>query len=150
MKVIQVLKQRKYFLIALISSLIFTGVYIYTQLLGIIQNIDIWLTVLPWYNAILFPILAILFGATLSYQIYIWKQPKKVCAINKKAKGVGLSSSASGVSFFVAQCPACASLGALFLPVSVMGVFTKFSWVINLVSIGLLLFVINYLGGFKK
>jgi len=52
--------------------------------------------------------------------------------------------------FFVAQCPACASLGVLFLPVSVIGVLTQFGWLINLLGIGLLLFAINYLGGFKK
>jgi len=50
----------------------------------------------------------------------------------------------------VAQCPACASLGVLFLPVSVIGVMTQYSWLINLVGIGVLLFTVNYLGGFKK
>ncbi|MBI4044724.1 MAG: hypothetical protein HY392_03370 [Candidatus Diapherotrites archaeon] len=48
------------------------------------------------------------------------------------------------------RCPACASLGSLFLPISAISVITEFSRLINLASIGLLLFNINYLGGFKK
>ena len=149
MKVIEIIKKPKYLLLAILASIIMAVVYIYLQVLGVVHNIDLWFSVIPWYNAILFIVFAILFGITLSFQIYIWKQPK-VCAVGKKVKGVGTSSSATALGFLVAQCPACASLGALFLPVSVMGFLTKFSYIINLISIGLLLFVINYLGGFKK
>jgi hypothetical protein len=145
----KMLRIPKYLVLAVVSSLPMSIIYIYTQVLGIVQNIDLWLTVIPWYNAILFVIFTALFGVTLSFQIYTWQQPK-VCSPNEKVKGMGTSSGATFGLFFVAQCPACASLGALFLPVSVMGVLTQFGWLINLLGIGLLLYTINYLGGFKK
>lgn len=150
MKIVEVLKIRKYLLIAIISSLIFTSVYIYTQVLGILENLDLWFTVIPWYNAVLFVIFAALFGVALSFQVYNWKQPK-VCSIGGKAKSVGASSSATFLGLFVAQCPACASLGVLLLPATVFtSIFVKYNTVINLLSIGLLLFTLNYLGAFRK
>jgi len=146
---VKILRIPKYLALAIISSLAMSAIYIYTQVLGIIENIDLWFTVIPWYNAVLFTVFAALFGIALSFQVYNWRQPK-VCPANTNVKGMGTSSGATFGLFFVAQCPACASLGALFLPVSVMGVLTQFGWLINLVGIGLLLFTINYLGGFKK
>jgi len=149
MKVLKVIKQPKYLAIAIVSIILMTSLYLYSQVLGNIHNLDIWFDIIPWYNALLFTIFAILFGVTLSYQIYVWKQPK-VCKVSDKVKGVGTSSAPTFGIFLVAQCPACASLGALFLPLSAVTFLTKFSWLINLLGIGLLLFTINYLGGFKK
>jgi len=149
MKIIQVMKQPKYILIALVSALIMTSVYIYSQVLGIVQNIDLWFEIIPWYNALLFTAFAVLFGIAFAFQVYIWRQPK-VCGVSKKMTSTGASSGTTFGMFMVAQCPACASLGTLFLPVGVMGMLVQFSWLINLAGIGLLLFSINYLGGFKK
>lgn len=148
MLVFEVLRIRRYFLIALTTSLMFVTIYIYTQVLGIIENLDLWFTIIPWYNAVLFVVFAALFGIAVSFQVYTWKQPK-VCRVNSKS--IGTSSSATLIGLFVAQCPACASLGALLLPSSIfLAVFVKYSALINLVSIGLLLFTIRYLGGFRK
>ena len=149
MIVLKVLKKPEYLAIAIISIVLMTAVYIYSQVLGIIENISFWLTLIPWYNAILFATFAILFGITLSYQIYVWRQPK-VCKINNKVGGAGASSSSVAGIFLVAQCPACASFGVLFLPLSAITFLTKFSWLINIIGVGLLLFTISYLGGFKR
>ena len=145
MKILDVLKNPKYVLIAFISSLVLAAVYIYSQVLGIWQNIDLWFKVIPVYNLVFFLLFVILFGITLSYQIYLWRQ-KKICNV----KGIGTGGGATITTFLIAQCPACASLGALFLPLSVIGFFTKYSFYINLVSIGLLLFTLRYLGAFRK
>ncbi len=148
MKIAEVLRIRKYLLIAVFSSLMFTSVYVYTQVLGILENLDLWFTVIPWYNAVLFVIFASLFGIALSFQIYSWKQPK-VCRVGGKT--IGASSSATILGLFVAQCPACVTLGALLLPTSIFtAIFVKYSAVMNLVGISLLLFTIHYLGGFRK
>ncbi len=146
LKIIEILKIPKYFIIAAVSALLFTGVYIYSQVLGIIQNIDLWLSVIPWYNAVLFPTLVVLFGIAISFQLYTRSQPK-ICDIKKST---GATSGAVAAGFFVAQCPACASLGTLLLPVSAVTALVQFGWIINLASIGLLIFTINYLGGFKQ
>jgi len=149
MKILEVLRIRQYFLIAAVSAVLFGLFYIYTQVLGILQNIDVWLSVTSPINMTLFIVISILFGTALSFQIYNWRQPK-TCPIDMKAKGAGTSGSATVIGLFIAQCPACASLGALLLPASVLTFFVKYSTALNFVTIGLLLFTINYLGGFKK
>lgn len=146
MKILSVLRIGQYLAIAVLSSVLLTSVYIYTQVIGIVENVDVWLTHIPLYNAVLFAIFAALFGVTLSFQIYNWRQPK-ICNIKGAA---GASSTATFATFLVAQCPACASLGALFLPVSILSFFTQYSFVLNLASIALMIFTIRYLGGFKK
>jgi len=148
MRLLDVLRKPKYFALAVVSTLIITVVYIYTQVLGIVENIDLWFEIIPWYNAILFASFSILFGITFSFQVYNWFQPK-TCSISKKVSGAGGSGVGTMGVFLVAQCPACASLGVLFLPVSVVGFFTQYSWLINIITIGLLLFTLNYLGAFK-
>jgi len=145
MKIVHVLKQKKYLAIAFSSSIAMSFIYIYTQVLGIVENLDIWFTIIPWYNTLLFIIFAALFGVTLAFQIYLRRQ--KVCDIKGSA---GTTSGATLATFFVAQCPACASIGALILPASIFQIFIKYSPVINIISIGLLLFTLNYLGGFRK
>ncbi len=148
MEIIEALKIRKYFIIAAVSSSIFASVYIYAQVLGIIQNIDLWFATIPHLNLIFFIVFVALFGMTLSFQIYRRKQPK-TCGINKKA--VGAESVAAFGGFFVAQCPACASIGALLLPSSIfLSVFVKYGLIINIVNIALLIFTIRHLGEFKK
>jgi len=149
MKLLQVLRNPQYLVLAAVSSLIFSALYIYTQVLGNVHNIDVWFAVISWYNAILFVAFAILFGITFSFQVYNWLQPK-ICSIEKKT----VAASGSGIGtlglFLVAQCPACASLGALFLPVSAFTFISQLSTVLNIISIALLLFTLNYLGAFKK
>ncbi len=146
MKIIEVLKIPRYLLIAVASALILAFVYIYTQVLGNLANLDIWITIIPPHNAVLFGIFTALFGITLSYQIYVRQQPK-TCDIKKSATTGGAGTF---ITFLVAQCPACASIGALFLPVSIVSFFTVYSSWINLIGIGLLLFTLNYLGAFSK
>jgi hypothetical protein len=146
MKLSEVLKRPAYLAVAVASSLLMAFVYIYTQVLGNLENVDIWLTIIPPQNAALFVVFAGLFGATLSYQLFLFRQPR-TCDIRKGASAGGAGTA---LTFLVAQCPACASIGALFLPVSVLSVFTVYSAWITLLSIGLLLFTLRYLGAFKK
>lgn len=144
-----VLKKLAYFLLAVLSAIAMLALYIYSQVLGNIHNVDIWFSIIPWYNAVLTLIFASLFGATVSYQVFLWRQPK-TCPVRQRVKSAGSTSLGTLGIFLVAQCPACASLGALFLPLSAMVVLSEYSWLINLVGIGLLVFTLHYLGGFKK
>lgn len=144
-----VLKRPFHFFLGVLAVLVMSLLYMYTQVLGNFHNIDVWFATIPWYNAVLFIIFAVLFGITFSFQVFTWRQPK-TCSIGQKVKGAGSSSIGTLGLFLVAQCPACASLGALFLPLSATIFLTQFSWLLNLVGIGLLLVTINYLGGFKK
>ncbi len=149
MKLLEVLKKHSYLALAVSSSIIFAIIYVYTQLLGIIENFGVWLATIPPENGFLFIVFSVLFGITLSFQVYNWGQPK-TCALNKKVKGAGSSGIGIFAFFFVSQCPACASLGAIFLPLSVSVFLTQYSLLITLISIGLLLFTLNYLGAFRE
>ena len=149
MNLAEVLKKPEYILLAFVSASITLVVYVYTQLLGIVQNLDVWLATIPWYNAFLLLVFIVLFVVAFSYQVFLWRQPK-ICSIKTKVKGTGTSSISMLGMFLVAQCPACASLGILFLPASAMFFLAQYSWLVNLISIALLLFTLNYLGAFKK
>jgi hypothetical protein len=148
-KIAKVLMMPKYLLIAIIASIGMAAIYAYSQVLGVVENIDLWLKVMPWYNKILFSIFVTIFGASVAYQVYLWKQPK-VCAINKVGRSASANSGATFGVFLVTQCPACASIGSLFLPLSAMLFIANFGWLINLIGIVVILFTINYLGGFKR
>ena len=52
MKIIDVMKMKKYIALAIISSVVMSMIYVYTQVLGNLHNVDLWLTIIPWYNAI--------------------------------------------------------------------------------------------------
>jgi|SRR3989338_5756876 len=149
MKVISVVSQPLYAAIGIVSALLMSVVYLYSQVLGNLHNIDIWIKIIPWYNALLFVVFVVLFGMTISYQVYMWRQPK-ACSVAQKTKGAGASSAATIAAFFVAQCPACASLGAVLLPVGAVAFIAQAGTAINIISIALMLFTLHYLGGFRK
>ena len=143
------LRNPRYLLLAIISAVVMGILYVVTQVIFIVQNIDLWFSVISPINLTLFIIFTTLFGISLSYQVWVRKQPQ-VCDIRKSGSGASMSGGGTLFTFLVVQCPACASIGALFLPVSVIGFFTQYNSLITLLTIGLLLFTLRYLGAFKK
>lgn len=141
-----VLRTRKYAAIAVLSAAAFFAIYVYSQVLFIAENLDVWFASVPRANLVLSLLFAALFGATLSYQVYLRGQPK-TCSLKKSGSVFGTSTF---IGMLVAQCPACASLGALFLPAGAFAFVSSNSTLINFVSIGLMLFALNYLGAFRK
>lgn len=148
-KLLKVLKDKKYLLLAVISSIIMFFIYVYVQLLGIFQNFDVWLKIIPIQNLVLLIAFLVLFGITFSYQVYLWRQPK-LCSTGEKIKGAGTTSIPILGLLFVAQCPACTSFAILFLPLTTVAFISQISWIISLIAIGMLLFTLNYLGAFKE
>ena len=124
-------------------------VYVYSQVLGNLQNVDVWVGNLVWPRAALLGGFVLLFGVTMTYQIDLWRGPR-TCSVQKQAKGTGASGLSTIGIFLVAQCPACASLGALFLPISVVSFFGQYAEWLNAVSIILMLFALHYLGAFER
>lgn len=148
-RLLNILQKRFYFGIALLASLAMLTMYIYTQVLGIVQNIDIWLASIPLINLILTIIFSFMFGTVFAYQLYLWKNPK-TCPISNRLTGSGPAGIGAVGALLVAQCPACASLGTLFLPLSAITFLAQYGMYITLVSIGLLVFTLHYLGAFQK
>jgi len=147
MRLLGVLYSPRYTLIVLVSFLAMMALYIYTQVLGNISLVDVWLANVPPLHALLLLVFAILFGITFAYQIHLWKSPK-VCAPSMRVKGSGISGIGTIGIFLVAQCPACASLGALFLPLGALTFLTEYTVWLNVLSIFLMLFTLHYLGAF--
>ena len=138
-----------YLALAVLSSLGMLALYAYSQVLGAVGNLDLWLSVMPWYNKILLSAFVVLFGMATAYQVYVWRQPKS-CNLSVKGGTVGANSAGTFGVFLVSQCPACSSIAALFLPFSATLLIATYGWLINLAGITIVLFTINYLGGFKK
>ncbi len=145
----RILSKPKYFVLAIIAFIGMLFLYIYAQLLGLLVNFSAWLDGVSPLNGALIIIFAFLFGITLSFQAYYWFKPK-ACPVHKKIEGASTSSATMFSILFVAQCPSCASLGTLLLPLSALTFFVQYGWLINLISIALLLFTLNYLGAFSK
>lgn len=149
MLVIDVLRNPRYLLIAIAASVGMSVIYAYTQVLGVVGNLELWITVMPWHNRILFAIFSALSGILTAFQLYLLGQPK-VCSLPKAGGTVGANSGATFAVFLVSQCPACASIGALFLPASAILFLGNFGWAVNLIGIGMAVFMLNYLGGFRR
>ncbi|MFY9300142.1 MAG: hypothetical protein WAO91_03000 [Candidatus Nitrosotenuis sp.] len=149
MEIIYMLRQPKYLALAVLSSLGMLALYAYSQVLGAVGNLDLWISVMPWYNKMLLSTFVVLFGMATAYQVYAWRQPKS-CNLSVKGGTVGANSAGTFGVFLVSQCPACSSIAALFLPFSATLLIATYGWLINLAGIAIVLFTINYLGGFKK
>ncbi len=147
MRLLGVLYSPNYTIIALVSFLVMMGIYIYTQVLGNLSLVDVWLANVPPLHALLLLAFAILFGLTFAYQVYLWNSPQ-VCSPVLRAKGSSVSGIGTLGIFLVAQCPACASLGALFLPVGALTILAEYTVWLNILSIFLMLFTLHYLGAF--
>lgn len=143
-----VLSQPRYAVLSILLMGAMLAFYVYTQVLGNLNNVDVWVANLQWPRALLLGVFTILFGLATSYQIHLWVGPK-TCSIQKKAKGTSVSGLSTIGIFLVAQCPACASLGVFFLPLSAVTFLGEHAEWLNILSIGLLLFTLNYLGAFK-
>lgn len=136
---------------AMLSALLACGMialYVYSQVLGNLANVDVWVANLSDERAVLVLMFSILFGVTLTYQLKLWTGPR-TCTIKRQAKGTGASGLSTIGIFLVSQCPACASLGALFLPLSAVTFLGAYAEWITAGSIVLLLFTLHYLGALE-
>ena len=147
MKIIDVLKQRTYFLIALAGTVFMLLFYPFVQTIFVAQNIDLWFQALPPLNLFLFLAFSGLFGGFLSFQIFMLSSPK-VCPIKKKGTAGGALGTAFG--FLIGVCPSCVGFAGLFFPVAITAALVVFSPLLFLVSIGMILLAIRLNGGFKK
>ncbi|HLD83566.1 MAG TPA: hypothetical protein VI979_01780 [archaeon] len=146
MKLLKALAAPKYFGIFLLSFISFVAVYVYFQVIGILENFLFWFMVTPPLNLAVFLAFSLLLAAAISYQAYTRSLPK-ACSLKESATA---TSSLGIASMFVSACPACASLGIFLLPASALAFIANYGIYLNLAGIAALVFVINYLGGFGE
>lgn len=148
-RLLEVLKIKRYALIALIFSLGMALIYPYLQvaLNGGFYNYGFWFEVIlsqSKLNFVLYLLFSILFGVVVSYSIYSWKHKK--CGV----KSLGSGGFGSIVAMLTSQCSACLSLASLFLPAAAVSAFFVYNTLFNFISIGALLLSIYLMGGFYK
>ncbi len=85
-----------------------------------------------------------MFGVVVALNVYNWQN--RTCSMKR---GVGSGGIGSGIAVLTSQCSACLSLATLFLPVAAVGTLSLYNTVFNFISIGILLFAIHLLGGFR-
>ncbi len=144
---VHVLGQAPYAFLAALLTIGMLALYIYTQVLGNLNNVDVWMANISEGRTVLLLAFSILFGITMSYQISLWAGPR-TCSLKRQAKGTGASGLSTIGIFLVAQCPACASLGALFLPLSAVTFLGQYAEWLSILSILLMIFTLHYLGAF--
>ena len=144
MKIFDVMKKKESIFLSIMSSFLFSIVYIDLQLTA---DLVIWLKTISTLNLATLIIFIIMFGITMAYQVYVIQQ-QKICNTNKK--GMLPSSFSTFGIFAVSQCAACAPLGLLIIPSSILLTLSEYGYLVNTIGILLMLFAINYLGGFRK
>ncbi len=142
MMMTEILKTRRYGLIALVSAAAMLVIYPYAQTLG--NNMDLWFEIITPVNLAMYVIFSLLFGPLVALQAYNLSQPK-TCRISA---GSGTLSSILG--FSAIQCPGCVSIVSLFLPISATTFLATYNTWITIGSIVLLILGIYFLGGFRE
>jgi len=150
MKLIEILKIRKYGIISLASAVAMLLVYPYLQvaLNGGIYNYFFWFEVIvseSVLNLILYVIFSALFGMVVGLNAYNWKN--RTCSLKGSAGTSGLGGM---LAIFTSQCSACLSLASLVLPTVAVGALTLYNTAFNFLSISILVIAIYLLGGFRK
>ncbi len=153
MRLLKILKNKNYLWLFIFLSLVMLVVYPLLQVsLTVGTDIGFWLKVIPKINLFLVIIFAISFSLLATLQIYNFKDKK--CSIKKKSSSAATGGIGTILAIVVPACPACIGLFSLFLPaalsLSITSIFAKFSTLLLLSSIILMLLGIFFLGGFRK
>jgi hypothetical protein len=112
-----------------------------------LRSLNLWFeTLLNLFpNVILYPILSFLVGSYVA--IYFYNKKVEQCCPIVYVK-TGASASIIGVLF--GTCPACIPIIAFFLPLGIALTLSSISWFFAAVAIGVLIFIIYKMNGFKK
>jgi len=109
-----------------------------------LRGLDVWLQTLTelFPTNIFYPIMAVLIGSYAA--LYVYMKESNTCKVNPKT-----GASASLVGILLGACPACIPALAFFLPLSLTVTLSYFSWIFLIASVGILLFAIYKMDGFK-
>src|SRR5712692_5750452 len=112
-----------------------------------LRSVDLWLMTL-WLlypTKILYPILAFLAGSYVAIYFYN-KRVESCCSVNSVRTG----TAGSLIGIFLGVCPACIPFLAFLLPLSLTLTLSHLSPFLLAASIGILLFAIHRMNGFRR
>lgn len=136
------LKNKKYFGLSLILSLLVLFLYPFLQVLPQgLNNFWFWFSFLMPLATLFYFLYGILFGVAVSF--FIWRRQQKICP--KFLGGLGVS-----VGGLASNCAACLSLAAFVLPISFVLFFAKYNAVMMGLSVILLFISLGFMGAFQK
>jgi len=152
MRIVNMLKNRRYLGIAVLSAL---GIGLFLPLVQTGLKPD---NMLAWYltlvdrplNTGLYVIFSVLFGVLVALQLYN-KHICKTCNVktdSKKASTFGGTGAVLG--FALGVCPACIGLIGLLLPLTVSITLTNYNWLFMSIAIAIMFVSIKFLGGLDK
>ena len=151
MRIVNALKEWKSLRIGIIATIVIALILPIIQT-GFLQNsLKVWFLTLikSPLNSTLYIIFSLLFGSLISLQLYALRHPK-ICKDCNTKKGATTGYFGAFFGFFVGICPACIGLLALILPLGTSLTLTYYGWLFMLVAIGIMIFSIYLLGGFKE
>lgn len=96
-------------------------------------------------NSVLYVVFSVLFGLLVSLYLY---SKNKCLDCRKRDVDTGFTGAITG--FVLGVCPACFSIIGVFLPLGFSILLTVYAPAFTALSIGMILFSIWRLGGFKK
>lgn len=96
-------------------------------------------------NSALYVIFSVMFGLLIS--LYVYSRNK---CIDCKKSDVNAGFGGATLGFVLGVCPACFSLIAVALPLSGSILLTAYAPAFTLLAIGIIVFSVHRLGGFKK
>lgn len=104
------------------------------------------------FNSILYIVFSLLFGIFVS--LYLFGRNKCIDCEKQPTRTRSSTSSSSGfigsiVGFMLGVCPACFSFIGFVIPLSTSIILTTYVPLFTLISIGIMLFLLYKLGGFK-
>ena len=149
MLIVEILKKKKYFAIAILSAIAIGILFPIIQTGFLLNTIDVWfLTLLDKpLNAALYLIFSMVFGIMVALQVFNLKECK-TCKVNVKNSSGAFGGAIIGFAFGI--CPACVGLIGLILPLGVSVALNYYGWIFTTIAIALMLYTIHILGGFKK
>jgi len=145
MRIITAVKEKPFH--ALLSSL---GIFL---LVPVIQSINTTLAFEIWYktlldrplNSILYIAFSVMFGMLISLYSY----SKNKC-IDCKKEDINAGFGGAALGFVLGICPACFSLIGVLLPLGGSIFLTTYAPIFTVLSITIILFSIQRLGGFRR
>ncbi len=142
MKILNALKTKLYLLLAIIFAVLMGFFYPYIQSFG---DIEIWFSIITPINLVLYVMFSVLFGITVSFQIYRLREHKTCCI-----KSVSSGTIGSILGFLVGQCSGCVSFVSLLLPFNAVILLATYNSLFTAVSLLLLVLSLYLLRAFEK
>lgn len=153
MHIVHILQQKQYVVLAILFSGFMLFLYPFVQTIPQgLNNFWFWFSLLTPVTWILYVTYSLLFGVTCASFIWRWKEKRcnTVCALMPSTTGKAWGAIGTFVGVILPQCASCVSIATIFFPLSFAIFLVKYNVWVMLLSDGLLVLALYFLGAFKQ